>query len=513
MKKRIGIMASSLQSRYPRGVHRVARSITENLALSNEFEFICLTGRIANQYEITYDSYKLSEWLESHPLKIDVIQKEGLLHLIKRGCNTILTLLLPPILLGFLYLPAKLGIKKLVTSLINKKNIGTKKAVVAENIFWNNIYLQSIYKFVKNLIKATIKLLCPPIFIPLFNWILIKEELLANGQSDLKPKPITLNDLDLVISFEIFEEIWELPIENYSTKVICWIYDTIPLRINEGIYWQPDRFANCLSKVLLKADRILCISSSTETDVNLFGNTPLKCKTNVVYLGHDIERFSRQYDSQYIQKILINFGIDPHIPYLICLGAIEPRKNIVNILRACILLRTTAPDLKFQLVMVGQEGGQAGFSQLINQARQYVPIIYTGYSSDASVSILLSRAKVFLYPSLWEGFGIPTLEAMTSGTLVITSDLSSLPEVCGRHAIYCDPYVPEDIGKAILSGFEMPVEIMENRVKDARMHASQFTWEKTAEQVMGILKEELLDPKDDASQSINSEVNLHSYLS
>ena len=509
MKKRIGIMASSLQSRYPRGVHRVARSITERLAVSDEYDFICLTSRLVNQYEITYNSYNLSEWLKYNPLKIEFFQKRGLLYLLKKGINRIATLLLPPILIAFFYLPTKLLIKQLYSVFVNKKGFPSVKTAYLDKILLNNIFLINLTKILKNFIKTTIVLLCPPIFFPLFDWVFGYEEyILENDKSNLKGELITLNDLDLVISFELFEEIWQLPIETYSTKFVCWMYDAIPLRINEGIYWQPDRFANFLSKVMLNADKIICISSSTEKDIKTFKNESFNSQTSVIYLGHDIERFSGQSDSQEIDKILTGFGIDVNTPYLICLGAIEPRKNIVNILRACILLRTSAPNLDFQLVMVGQEGGQTGFYQLIEQARQYMPVTYTGYTSDEVVAALLSRAKVFLYPSLWEGFGIPILEAMTSGTIVVTSDVSSLPEVCGKHAIYCDPYAPQDIAKAIRYCLEMPVEEMKKMVEEARIHASQFTWDKATEKFMDIVREELLVAKMDSTQAKSLEINL-----
>jgi len=110
---------------------------------------------------------------------------------------------------------------------------------------------------------------------------------------------------------------------------------------------------------------------------------------------------------------------------------------------------------------------------------------------------LMHRATGFLFPSLWEGFGIPNLEAMTAETLVITSDLGPMPEVCAEHVLYCDPYDHRSIAKKMHQALKMPREERKTRIEAAKLYASQFTWAKAAHKIMTKI-EELLAEKQKA---------------
>ena len=175
-------------------------------------------------------------------------------------------------------------------------------------------------------------------------------------------------------------------------------------------------------------------------------------KTCVIYDGHDVSRFQASSPIPAPRGegagLLVDLGLDRGLPYIVTLGGIEPRKNTINMLRACIHLRKHRPELPFQLILVGEVHALPGFALQVERARQFLPVVHAGYQSDEDVARLLAGARALLFPSLWEGFGIPQLEAMTAGALVITSDLASMPEVCGEHAIYCDPYEPADIAAA-----------------------------------------------------------------
>jgi glycosyltransferase involved in cell wall biosynthesis len=102
---------------------------------------------------------------------------------------------------------------------------------------------------------------------------------------------------------------------------------------------------------------------------------------------------------------------------------------------------------------------------------------------------LLHGCDCFVYPSLWEGFGIPVLEAMSAGVPVVCSDLASLPEVAGPHAFYCDPYEPRTIAEAVSRALALPGAERESRVDAARTWASRFTWDATADRFHDIIRE------------------------
>jgi glycosyltransferase involved in cell wall biosynthesis len=431
MKKRIGIFASTLHQKNPRGACRAARSFAEALSESDEFEFLCLTERINNQHEITFRWCNLQTWLLQNPM-----QQSG------------------------------------------------------SNCFQNTV-------------EKVEKALCPPAL----TWLLkhvrrLTSRLLSSQNSDAEyNRYVTLGELDGVLSFWWFpvENFYFLPLENYSTKIIGWFLDGIPLRMNAEDYagvLSLDDYMREVSPLALKASKIICISKSAENDLNTFFAAS-RGKTCVVHLAHQKERFQQSNPQANLQTnlatVLSKYDIDDELPYFIAIGVHEPSKNIVNILRACTQVARAHPALKFQLLLVGlsgRAGPEKKYGYFLREARKQIRVTSLGYVPDEELAVLLSGAKALLYPSLWEGFGIPPLEAMSAGTLVVTSNLSSLPEVCGENAIYCDPFDPMDIGEATRRCLEMTDEERQQRIRNGQMHASSFSWERAAEELLKVLRDE-----------------------
>ena len=126
---------------------------------------------------------------------------------------------------------------------------------------------------------------------------------------------------------------------------------------------------------------------------------------------------------------------------------------------------------------------------MIKQTNLLLPVHALEYLPDNQISTFMNRATGFVFPSKWEGFGIPNLEAMTAETLVITSDLGPMPEVCGDHALYCDPYDHTSIAMQMLKCLEMTKEERGQRLKAAKRHASQSTWKKAAGEMMNTINQ------------------------
>ena len=120
-------------------------------------------------------------------------------------------------------------------------------------------------------------------------------------------------------------------------------------------------------------------------------------------------------------------------PYILSVGVLQPRKNLARLLRAFATLGHTDPDLPHQLVVTGKPGWGA-------EPQAQPNVRFTGYVPDAELPALYAGAEVFAYPSLYEGFGLPVIEAMAAGAPVLTSNRSSLPEVAGDAAVKVDPY-------------------------------------------------------------------------
>jgi len=192
-----------------------------------------------------------------------------------------------------------------------------------------------------------------------------------------------------------------------------------------------------------KADAIIAVSESTKLDIVEMLKIPEK-KVTVIYNGVN-ERFKSPQKQMDVKVIKQKYGLDN---YILCVGSIVPQKNLVRLLNAFALLKKS--NTIYQLAIVG---GSAWKSEAVlkeikrlNLSRE---VIMTGYVSDDDLPLIYSGATVFVYPSLYEGFGLPVLEAMACGTPVITSNVSSLPEVSGSAAILVDPYNIDEISEAM----------------------------------------------------------------
>ena len=435
MKSKIGFLKSNLQDTFPRGVRRVSRAIVEivNASSQNNQTLICLDDKkIPDSRPLSLSFNPLNDWLKSNPLSLPL--KAGYLFSLA-GLKKIIRLLTPPIFYPLIK----------TTIYITEKSL---------------LYLRS-------LISKTTKKIAP------------------NLSSDIQSpnEIVALSELDAVIAFEPFNDIWMLPVENSKALAVGWFYDAVPKRIHEGENWNPDLFDTFVSLMALRANHIFCDSKSAESDLHYFFPASLG-KTSVIHLGHDIERFEKRLSDSDATKTLRDAGIDPVIPYFLFVGTVEPRKNITGILLAAQKLKQIKPDVSFQIVLIGQIHEQHEIRRAIKQTNLLLPVHVLEYLPDDVISTFMNRAIGFVFPSKWEGFGIPNLEAMTAETLVITSELGPMPEVCGEHALYCDPYDHTSIAMQMLKCLEMPKEERAQRLKAAKLHASQYTWEKAAREMM-----------------------------
>ncbi len=168
-------------------------------------------------------------------------------------------------------------------------------------------------------------------------------------------------------------------------------------------------------------------------------------------------------------------------PYILAVSSEAPHKNLVSLVHALPLLRRTMPDL--EVVSVG------GSFPAIFSGRKGPPeqIRRVGYARDAELKALYQRAECFVYPSWYEGFGLPPLEAMRAGCPVIVSRAASLPEICGDAALYCDPNDPASLAEA--AGRLLGDAGLRDEMRLAgQARASQFSWRNTARGVFEVLQ-------------------------
>lgn len=169
--------------------------------------------------------------------------------------------------------------------------------------------------------------------------------------------------------------------------------------------------------------------------------------------------------------------------YLLALGSVEPRKNLARLIQAALLLRRDYPDLR--VVLVG--GQQAIYNQVAFPAEAEPIIQRLGYVPNDHLPAIYRRAEVFVYPSLYEGFGIPPLEAMACGTAVITSNQTSLPEVVGDAALMVPPTDVQAIADAIRRVLDEP-QLKQRLIDSGHRRAAQFSWDDSTRIVADVLQ-------------------------
>jgi len=233
-----------------------------------------------------------------------------------------------------------------------------------------------------------------------------------------------------------------------------------------------------------KADCIIAISKHTKNDIIKHYNvTPEKVR--VVYLG--VDPFFRVVDQKdRIAQIKRSYGITKE--YLLNVSLISPRKNLITLLKAFKKL-CTQNNHRYQLVIAGEKGWvYEKIFAAVSSLGLEDDVVFTGYVTNEELIYLYNNAISFLYPSLFEGFGLPILEAMACGCPVITSRVTSIPEVCGEAAVLVDPNSEDELFHAmhrIVGDSEKRHSLREKGFKQAAL----FSWEKTAQQTRAIYEE------------------------
>ena len=230
-----------------------------------------------------------------------------------------------------------------------------------------------------------------------------------------------------------------------------------------------------LAKVKKEVDFVIADSQTTKEDAVKFLEIPEE-KVRIVYLG--VSEEFRPADDERISAVLQKYKIKK--PYLLSVSTQEPRKNIQKLIDVYEKIKQEYPD--FSLVLVGKQGWGEGF-------RSTEGVIWTGYIPKEDLVAVYSGSRVFVYPSLYEGFGLPILEAMACGVPVVTSNNSSMVEIAKDVAILVDPRSETQLEKAIKMVMNLNLDDYQKMVRASLNCARRFTWAKTAKQTLKIYRE------------------------
>jgi len=222
-----------------------------------------------------------------------------------------------------------------------------------------------------------------------------------------------------------------------------------------------------------RSEKVIAISESTKRDIVSLLEIEEE-KISVTHLGVD-KRFRPVTEEQELAGVRRKYNLPPK--YILYVGLIEPRKNLEALVDA---YHADSLHTEFDLVLAGNLGwGYAPLLEKVANSRIRNRIHMPGYIADTDLPALFSMAATFAYPSVYEGFGLPVLEAMACGTPVITSQVSSLPEVAGDAAILVDPSDRKALALAlqkVLSDDHLRKSLSEKGIRRARL----FTWEKNS---------------------------------
>ena len=261
----------------------------------------------------------------------------------------------------------------------------------------------------------------------------------VTGLSIPLDQPVQFKDID------VFHSTMPLPLrKKNSFKKVVTLHDLIPLKLSKSIRVNVSFYRKILRASLKDADLIFSISEQTKLDaIELLGINPEKI--HVTYQTSYIPKRLRNLSKETINSVIRNYGLCPY-KYFLFYGTLEPKKNVYRFMKA---FKDSNTDCK--LVVVGKDGWRLEREKKYLdylKSIEFKKIIRIHYIDPFNLISLLKGCKALIFPSLYEGFGLPILEAMQLGVPVITSQKGSIPEIGGDAVHYIDPYSIQELKSA-----------------------------------------------------------------
>jgi len=325
--------------------------------------------------------------------------------------------------------------------------------------------------------------------LPVHDYIFVTRNLFANARRHFS---WTKGFVDLVFDPrpDVFHCTYQLPLRSKSACNVYTIHDLVPLRLPFTTLDNKRQMFRLLKKITAEADHIVTVSENTKRDIIELLGVDEKKITNtyqaVSFPKEDIERS----EAMIAEQLSGSFGLELH-EYLLFFGALEPKKNVGRLIEAYLASGVDVP-----LVLVAGEGwhNESETTMLeelreneprsngLNQVRLKRRVRRFRYVRPSTLITLIRGARAVVFPSLYEGFGLPVLEAMILGTPVVTSRESSLPEIAGNAALLVDPYDAEDIARAITT-IVNDADLRAELSRRGRVQAGKFSVERYRERV------------------------------
>ncbi len=280
---------------------------------------------------------------------------------------------------------------------------------------------------------------------------------------------------DIVVSLTQLDALFFSPIAQVVT-----VHDMIPFLFPE--YKHKHRFylRYFFSLILQKTKKIITVSENTKNDIVKFFNVP-KEKIFVIYEGIKKLNFSVS------EKEIIDFKRKNSLDrYILCVSSNLPHKNLLRLIEAFYIAKNQKENIDLLIVGYQEKKYQTKINKKILELNLENKIKILGHISQGEFPVVYAGAELFVFPSLYEGFGLPPLEAMACGCPLVVSSAGSLPEVCGDAAVYVNPYSSESIAEGILKVL-FDKNLRDRIVKNGFQQVKKFTWENSVKRFVDVL--------------------------
>jgi len=295
------------------------------------------------------------------------------------------------------------------------------------------------------------------------------------------PFLLKANNIDIY-----FNPRYVLPIFKGNIKMVVTIHDMIALMFPEiwpGI--SGFRIRNYIKYSSQRADIIITISSWAKKDIVRILKVP-KDKVKVIYCGINKKLFKPIPDLSLQRLVKRKYGIRKN--FILTVGPLGARKNHDRLIDAYSILPKYIRE-DYQLIVTGEKKGT--YNNLLGKASKTClvdDIIFTGFIPEKEMPVVINAASLFVFPSLYEGFGIPLLEAMACGAPILASNVSSIPEVVGGAALLFDPYDINEMASVIDRAITNK-NLRQKLVQRGFERIKKYSWENTAKEILGVFRE------------------------
>jgi glycosyltransferase involved in cell wall biosynthesis len=287
--------------------------------------------------------------------------------------------------------------------------------------------------------------------------------------------PVVARNMDILLNPSTHGHLW-------PGKQVLTIHDLLSLRFNNISGHQRLYFQNVLPRMIRQSAAVITVSECTKQEVIRHFGTQAD-KIRVINNGFDRRNFCPSLAGS--QKILDRYGVSG---YILAVGPTYPHKNFGTLFQAYAQFSSRERKQYPLLIAGGRPSYIAQLRKLSDHAGLSQYIHFTGYVPQELMPALYQEARLLVFPSLYEGFGIPLLEAMGCGCPIVCSDTSSMPEVCGNAAIYADALKPDSMHagmKVVLENESLCTLLRKNGLSRAK----HFSWERAASEVIQLMRE------------------------